>query len=383
MTKRASRHSGSKQEALRWRGSGQLASTDVIGRRSYAGRVSSAASKQVDDRGRPFTPLSLRAVREGDSGADGARAALAKRLKQGIQVEQQHWTWSGCAVSGLATVVWFIGYGALGALGGRGSTARLLWFWGGLVGLSLLGRVLARRRLTGAIAGTAVAEGYCGACGYDLESVPQADDGCLVCPECGAAWLAQRVTVPHWRHGPIAAAVERPRPGFAAFIGLVASARKRIASDDRGRFTTVLDTRLRVALPDRVAAMPDDARRALVADLRSIAAIWRWLFGLLLALVCMAVGLMLADSLGPGWGRFLALAGGIGLGATVGGLMVISDACATPRPTAEVIVRHGWCATCVRSLSDLTPAEDGCVACPDCGASWRVGEARRPDSHTP
>lgn len=28
----------------------------------------------------------------------------------------------------------------------------------------------------------------CGACGFPLFDVPPADDGCVVCPECGAAW---------------------------------------------------------------------------------------------------------------------------------------------------------------------------------------------------
>lgn len=33
-----------------------------------------------------------------------------------------------------------------------------------------------------------VANGRCGCCGYDLAKLPVAEDGCTVCPECGAAW---------------------------------------------------------------------------------------------------------------------------------------------------------------------------------------------------
>lgn len=29
---------------------------------------------------------------------------------------------------------------------------------------------------------------HCGGCGYDLRQLPAEDDGCTVCPECGAAW---------------------------------------------------------------------------------------------------------------------------------------------------------------------------------------------------
>jgi hypothetical protein len=32
------------------------------------------------------------------------------------------------------------------------------------------------------------AAGLCPACGYGIRGVRQADDGCTVCPECGAAW---------------------------------------------------------------------------------------------------------------------------------------------------------------------------------------------------
>lgn len=36
-------------------------------------------------------------------------------------------------------------------------------------------------------------KGACLACGYALEGTTIAGDGCLQCPECGAAWKAERV----------------------------------------------------------------------------------------------------------------------------------------------------------------------------------------------
>ncbi len=33
-----------------------------------------------------------------------------------------------------------------------------------------------------------LAESRCASCAYDLTGVPKAADGCVVCPECGAAW---------------------------------------------------------------------------------------------------------------------------------------------------------------------------------------------------
>lgn len=32
--------------------------------------------------------------------------------------------------------------------------------------------------------------GRCGACGFELDGLTPEDDGCVVCPECGAAWRA-------------------------------------------------------------------------------------------------------------------------------------------------------------------------------------------------
>lgn len=37
-----------------------------------------------------------------------------------------------------------------------------------------------------------VANGRCGSCGYDLAKLPIAEDGCTICPECGAAWKLHR-----------------------------------------------------------------------------------------------------------------------------------------------------------------------------------------------
>lgn len=45
-----------------------------------------------------------------------------------------------------------------------------------------------RRIAANAIARDCVRAGYCASCGQDLTGLPRADDGCLVCPECGAAW---------------------------------------------------------------------------------------------------------------------------------------------------------------------------------------------------
>lgn len=46
------------------------------------------------------------------------------------------------------------------------------------------------RRRVSLRAAAAVELGFCGGCGYGLSELVAEEDGCVVCPECGAAWRA-------------------------------------------------------------------------------------------------------------------------------------------------------------------------------------------------
>jgi len=59
------------------------------------------------------------------------------------------------------------------AMGGAGPLAMIL---------------VSRRLLASEIARFVVGAGACASCDYPLAGVPEAEDGCTVCPECGAAW---------------------------------------------------------------------------------------------------------------------------------------------------------------------------------------------------
>lgn len=45
------------------------------------------------------------------------------------------------------------------------------------------------------IIGAMLRQWLCPACAYSLRTVPPADDGCRVCPECGGAWKIEGATV--------------------------------------------------------------------------------------------------------------------------------------------------------------------------------------------
>lgn len=58
-----------------------------------------------------------------------------------------------------------------------------------LLMIALVRRVAPRR-----IARDMVRAGYCASCGQDLTGLEPHEDGCTVCPECGAAWRVPAAT---------------------------------------------------------------------------------------------------------------------------------------------------------------------------------------------
>jgi len=42
----------------------------------------------------------------------------------------------------------------------------------------------------------------------------------------------------------------------------------------------------------------------------------------------------------------------------------------------NVLISKKLCPACVYSLDSLTPEPDGCTVCPECGAAWRLPEAK-------
>ena len=44
------------------------------------------------------------------------------------------------------------------------------------------------------------------------------------------------------------------------------------------------------------------------------------------------------------------------------------------REYARDVAELGHCASCGYPIDHLTPEDDSCVVCPECGAAWRVGE---------
>jgi hypothetical protein len=144
----------------------------------------------ADDRGKPF-PL----VQQEFRSPGGENAGRWRRLEEAKLAPQEPWT----AKETRRWVLW-------GLLTGPAiivmATAPALmtsvfhlpaWaIFGGsvLTGLMPMTIVLLITRNAGGrrIARQYVRAGYCGSCGYDIVGVDAGDDGCRICPECGAAW---------------------------------------------------------------------------------------------------------------------------------------------------------------------------------------------------
>ncbi len=154
------------------------------------------AASAADDRGAPCRVAALSGVQV------GLRALGIKRLADPHTREE-------VAITDNLEVGYAIGGGVAGAVGWQ-----LLWLAAPLYGM--LGLVvgfivipvvtamitwrltlgLVRRRRFVRIAGIYLSGGACPSCSYDLTAQEAAGDGCVVCPECGAAWEAARLRVP-------------------------------------------------------------------------------------------------------------------------------------------------------------------------------------------
>lgn len=153
-------------------------------------------SQPKDDRGQPcgLKPLSARQVGWRALGLPSITPdpAIKQEMRQTVALE------TGIALAG----------GVVGAVLYKFVLKQLVLNWvgsfGSLVVMVIVAIItamiawwlaLGRIRITRAsrILDIYLAMGQCGSCGYDLADLHPTDDGFLNCPECNAAWRADRV----------------------------------------------------------------------------------------------------------------------------------------------------------------------------------------------
>lgn len=251
--------------------------------------------------------------------------------------------------------------------------AGLIVFWGGIALFTVAMRILTRRTRGFTLASTAVSTGLCGSCGYSLHRLDAASDGCVVCPECGAAWRACRITRPHWageRHTPFRA------PWMLRWLGMVPSDKQLLGRDARGAYFRIIDKHLRLVPPDRRAALGAERLNAARRAVGRVGLIGRCLLALLpLAIaVGIAFGPVRALLLGSGEDAELVI---VLLALT---LFFVLLTAATVRSHAfsladrrgAVLADRRLCGCCAGDLPADSPQPDGLTNCATCGAAWRA-----------
>lgn len=338
------------------------------------GRVGlrSTLRRAVDDRGRPVRRLSIKDLKRAARSDHPGLAMLANRLRAAIRSESRRNTPDRVVLMVSLTIGVLVGNAVL-------MTTLISWYrlrGSGLAVLSLLGliavanlmlRCYVRRGAMASLARTAVAEGACGSCAFSLRGAPQEPDGMIVCPECGAAWRAERVVAPYW---------DRPafpvlRRRFLAWITPgVRNPGLLFAPDDRGRYVQCPDSRLMRVRPALLDGVPPEERRELRRAMRRVG---RWRRVLLLLALSWIPG-----TLFYGWWE-LYQAEGIGvwihLAVTVPIALVVlaipaGSAFGGPHGTSRVTARRGRCGSCLESLDGAPVDSENRRICRRCGAAW-------------
>lgn len=213
-----------------------------------------------------------------------------------------------------------------------------------------------------------VAAGSCASCGYAMTGLPTSPDGFLVCPECRAAWRADRRLCPEPLEG-----VERRRKLRAKLDLVVRFGGATDSRDHRDRAASLSVYRPRTR---RVGAYGDvcySASAAIHQPGRGRAA------GVMLAcfaggVVLAVIAIMVANALGAlpwwGYGFVVLLAGLVFIGFAAG----VSDLGITPEEIELATLSHGLCPSCWELIHGLPAGDDGCTSCPECGSAWRLPE---------
>lgn len=201
-------------------------------------------------------------------------------------------------------------------------------------------------------------EGICPACEYNFAGLAGGAAGSVICPECGAAWRAERIV--------------RALPERAATTGEF-DLRSRLDSlsggwDHRGEATVIQPHTLNSAMRwagegpqrERLAAVRD----AVMARGRA----GRIGCGLAAIAAAGAPFVLLREHLPPGAWVF-AVTVALVLGPVI---WFGSSGRGGVRRVRRMMLAAGLCPSCGGDLRGVAPGADGCRGCPVCRSAWRL-----------
>ena len=333
----------------------------------------------VDDRGRPIDPAAVR-LQPGISGIaapdDPQLADLRMRAVLSQGGSSPLWAVVVSCIVGAAVGIAII-------TGARFMPGLPMWVPGVVVAVIILTVASIRSarsagRRAAAAADLFLREGRCAGCAYVLDGVAPAADGCVVCPECGAAWKRSRIgTAPavaaalheHRRRVYQPTMRERWMPGVRGLL---------LTTDARGVAAHVSNPRLRDLGPSDLARLGEHRVRDLQ---RAIG--WRHRGkGLLISLgLCpglFAFGAMIARTRPSGsmvstlaaFGTFAFAALMIVLLLGFLYTMLIGDSGLSGKRVAREFASRVVCPQCLATLDDIAPGDDGVKVCGGYNAAW-------------
>lgn len=255
------------------------------------------------------------------------------------------------------------------------------WVW--LVGLFLMMMVFAtlmirvrQRGHTRRIVATLLYMGRCPSCAYSPAGVPVQPDGCVICPECAAAWKASRLN--------FSAAPDQLREVFRTERGetvvgsrLAAWRRSPTIVDARDRAVPLLGSRSgvgdgvgneRLALARRAAF-----RRTLWLRVGGCVLVLGWIGLIILPQVLHVARRGVGGMAGL---HMLMLVVFVPFGALLIWRIAAGRSRLTSRRFARTLLEHGLCPSCGGDLLGAEVEADGCSVCSRCRAVWVPGRAR-------
>jgi len=336
----------------------------------------------VDDRGVPYQPVALAELAlHADSQADRDSARrLQRQLKRVRDEVSRRWSFRrmlvtmpvalGVAAVAFPALLWLFGAWT----GGFPSMLAVLVTFGLMQWIDWR---ISLRRLRHGVGATIVAHGYCARCAYSLKGLETHPDGAIVCPECGAAWIAARITRPHWT------GVQPPLAEAPPLLPRLLFIRPPLVNDARGVLVRRMDSWLLSVWPDRRRALGRERVQRLRRTLRSRGRWLRWTLAAFLAATTIWVLTLLAHLEGvedpAGWLAIVGIVAGALLLGFASLAAVLGELDIPESHFARTAAAEGLCAACA---GELGPADtDGYRVCIACGATWRAEHP--PDQPSP
>jgi len=351
----------------------------IAGESATMRRVLGSLPRLLDDRSRPVSPVSIAEfVHAGSSEQEtGVRTGLGRWLSKiaprGKAMKRSS-THAASWIGGAATVLFIL------TTGGQPWLVRMLgsyayFFPPVIIAVFLALNWRARSRLYLAHPASLVAQGFCGQCGYSLRDLLPAEDHCIVCPECGAAWRKERLTWAWWSSP---REVSRPTPRSRPFR-LVFYPRESETPDAAGRLVPAITPSMVQDCAESSSGNDGTRWRIIWSELRPIGRLGRAVTSI--AAGATAIVLSVSGALGLWPAMTMA---SIVLGALLSAVGVAfaiavwrGDLYIVREDVVRVLAKHELCPSCGQQLTRVVNDEH-VVGCSHCGSTWLL--PRKPNA---